>query len=702
MRQILTLFSFLILQLAYAQKEDILKKNSNYLKKDTLKCNLLNSIIEEEDNHLIWIKYNNELKVICGQKINQKTKPNYKTYLKYYSIALLNEGVFYNYTDRYNLAIQYYKKSFEVAKRIKFNEQSASSLQNIGTAFDYLGKIDSSLMYFKKALIYAELSKNKSNIAYVLTDLGFVYNNTENTTLAIEYNIKALKLFEELKDTEGIERTYLALGRIFDGQKEFNKSIQYYKKGLKIAYQNNQKHRQCLILNSLANSYIQIGNNNIALTYAEKALEISRDNNFEATEAMSYKHLAEIYLKKNDIKRSEEYFSKSSEIFSKLNLDNNYCSVLINLGSIYDSQKKINKAISTTYKAYLLAQQSNYPSEKKASTELLGNLYYKTKDFEKAFYFQSIAKKIGDSLFYDENKNITLKAEFKYETEKKEAQIKTLSKDKKIATLESEKQKTIALVLGVLIVSLVLISYFLFNKYKIKKQNELLKSQLDEAQKTIEAEKKATESELKALKSQMNPHFIFNALSGIQDQFMYGDKAIANEQMGNFTYLTRQILTVSGKKQILIATEIEILTKYLELEKMRFKTDFEYQINCNGNIDEDYHEIPPMLIQPFVENSIKHGLLHKNGLKKVSINFELSESEEYIICTIEDNGIGRKKSAEIKARNQNHHQSFSTESIAQRLEIWNNNTLNSIIYEDVLDLNTEIIGTKVILNIEIH
>jgi two-component system LytT family sensor kinase len=198
----------------------------------------------------------------------------------------------------------------------------------------------------------------------------------------------------------------------------------------------------------------------------------------------------------------------------------------------------------------------------------------------------------------------------------------------------------------------------------------------------------------------MNPHFIFNALSSIQDQFMYGDKVMANEQMGNFTYLTRQILNVSGKKQILLSTEIDILSKYLELEKMRFKTDFEYEITIGENIDVDYHEIPPMLIQPFIENSIKHGLMHKIGKKIIEIDFDLSASEEYIICTIIDNGIGRQKSAEIKAKNQNNHLSFSTASIEQRLELLNQTLKlkHLIVYEDVL-ANEIIVGTKVVVNI---
>ena len=93
---------------------------------------------------------------------------------------------------------------------------------------------------------------------------------------------------------------------------------------------------------------------------------------------------------------------------------------------------------------------------------------------------------------------------------------------------------------------------------------------------------------------------------------------------------------------------------------MRFAEGFDYSIALSENIDEDYHQIPPMLIQPFVENSIKHGLLHKAGKKKLSVKFALDEAEENLICVVEDNGVGRAKSAEIKSKQMQKHESFST------------------------------------------
>lgn len=666
----------------------------NLLKKDSLLCYHLNKKIEEENNHLIWIKDNNQLKTIAAKNLKNNNTPFKNTFLKYYSIALLNEGAFYNYTDKYQKAINCYKKSFAIAERINFYEQCASNLQNIGTAFDYLGKIDSSLVYFEKALHFAQKSKNKTTIAYVLTDLGHVYNLKGNTTLAIENNLKALKIFEEVNDIEGIERTYLALGRIFDNQKEYPKAIVYYQKGLKIATDNQLYNRQSILLNSLANSNFHLKNYEEARKFAQKSLSISNKNNFETAKAMSLKHLGEIALKETNLNQAENYLKQSAELFSKLNVKNNLARVQINLGMIYLFKKNYTQAMIEANKGFQIAKSSNYPAEKKDAAELLSKIHQHYGDYKTAFDYQTLAKNIGDSIFYDENKNIALKSEFKFETEKKEAKIKQLSQAKKITELENQRQKNTLYLLIFGIFSVLITSFLLFKRYKTNKQNELFKSEIEKSN----AEKKATESELKALKSQMNPHFIFNALNSIQEQFMFGDKIVANEQMGNFTTLTRQILSVSGKKKISLATEIDILTKYLELEKMRFENDFSYQINFQEDIDDEYIQLPPMLIQPFVENSIKHGLLHKKGLKQLNISFNLNNTEDILTCTIEDNGIGRKKSEEIKINNK--HNSFSTESIAQRLQLLNNDNEN-VIYVDLIDENGNGIGTRVIVKINL-
>ena len=145
----------------------------------------------------------------------------------------------------------------------------------------------------------------------------------------------------------------------------------------------------------------------------------------------------------------------------------------------------------------------------------------------------------------------------------------------------------------------------------------------------------------------MNPHFIFNALNSIQEYIVTNEKKLAGKYLGKFADLMRMYLKHSQSKQISVQEEIDALSIYLELEKVRFDDTLDYQIQTDQLTGADLMNIPPLLIQPFVENSLKHGLLHKSNDRKLSVEFANSQDEDVVVCTITDNGIGRQKSAEI-------------------------------------------------------
>lgn len=209
-----------------------------------------------------------------------------------------------------------------------------------------------------------------------------------------------------------------------------------------------------------------------------------------------------------------------------------------------------------------------------------------------------------------------------------------------------------------------------------------------------ELEKQLKVSEITAIKAQMNPHFIFNAINSIQDLILKGDIDNSYNYIIKFSQLVRQTLDFSDKEFIDIEDEIQLLEVYLELEKLRFKDDFEYTINLNNANDL---KVPPMLIQPFVENAIKHGLLHREGLKKLDISFE---KDAVLKCIVTDNGIGRKEAQEIKERQRKNHKSFSINAIKNRFEIMKAQHTEDlgINYSDIL-INNEIKGTKVIIKL---
>lgn len=203
-----------------------------------------------------------------------------------------------------------------------------------------------------------------------------------------------------------------------------------------------------------------------------------------------------------------------------------------------------------------------------------------------------------------------------------------------------------------------------------------------------------TASQMTALKSQMNPHFIFNALNSIQSLIRFNKNKEAYKYINKFAVLLRETLYYSDKDFIPLEREISMLGNYLEMEKMRFDgaLDFSVQVDCSTDI-----HIPSMIIQPFVENAIKHGLLHKTeGQKQVRIHFE-EQDENSILCTVIDNGIGRKRAREITAQKKGVGASFSTNATQKRLELLQQSQHSQlgVSYTDLYDKDQQALGTKV-------
>lgn len=228
------------------------------------------------------------------------------------------------------------------------------------------------------------------------------------------------------------------------------------------------------------------------------------------------------------------------------------------------------------------------------------------------------------------------------------------------------------------------------------------RKQVEEALKQSQVQEALRKSQLSSLKAQMNPHFMFNALNSIQEFILLNDKKQANMFMGKFADLMRLTLDHSNKETISLSDEIKILELYLQLESLRFEEGFSYTINYTKISDLQSIQIPAMLIQPYVENAVKHGLLHKQGNKNLEISF-LEEDDE-LVCLVKDNGIGRKRSEEINKLREKKYTSFATSATQKRLELLNYNKPKNIVvqYNDCINNNGLALGTEVKIIIPIY
>ncbi|HRE64007.1 MAG TPA: histidine kinase [Ferruginibacter sp.] len=213
---------------------------------------------------------------------------------------------------------------------------------------------------------------------------------------------------------------------------------------------------------------------------------------------------------------------------------------------------------------------------------------------------------------------------------------------------------------------------------------------------------KLAASQLTALRTQMNPHFIFNALNSVQQYILEGDVDKANRYLTKFSRLQREILQQCDQQFISLEKEIEMLNGYLEFEQLRFNENFEYRIEVAPEVEETDINIPPMLLQPYIENAIWHGLMPKQGTKLLHIGFSLLH-EDILICIVEDNGIGVEASARLKQNSSNRHASKGMNLVKNRLEIlqqqYNKPFYTSM--ETIRDDNGSIQGTRISLRVYI-
>jgi sensor histidine kinase YesM len=235
-------------------------------------------------------------------------------------------------------------------------------------------------------------------------------------------------------------------------------------------------------------------------------------------------------------------------------------------------------------------------------------------------------------------------------------------------------------------------------------------AELEAQNKVVEAQKikqvetafeyKIAETEMIALRAQMNPHFIFNCLNSIKLYTLENDSQTASEYLTKFSQLIRLVLENSRSEKVTLQKELETLKLYIELEAMRFKDKVQYKINVVPHIDQQYIEIPPLLLQPYVENAIWHGLMHKTEGGNIII--DISQPEEYVLhIEISDDGIGREMAKEHKSKSATRQKSFGLKMTSERLEAINHiyQTKTEVKIVDLIDADGNAAGTKVIIEI---
>lgn len=565
-------------------------------------------------------------------------------------------------------------KEYQEAKYKNYSKIEGKALNLLGLIHLERGKIDTALQCQIEALKIMKDINNEKGVANCYHNIAMVYSYGSHLSKALQYSVEAIKIRMKINDSIGLSKSYVIVGNIYSNLKQYNLGNSFYQKAA-LYTPKHEKGQFASIFTNMGINFAELKKYYLAIKYKKLAMEISKSLKNQYNLSKIYANLALVY---DDLKLTDSvivYNEKSIEIKKLINDEVGLAYSYSNMCGFYSNIRENEKAIRYGKEGLILAKKINAPDLVEKTFQNLASAYANLKKYDTAlFYFQKHSL-LKDSLFNIENTKQLSDIRINYEIEKKEYEL----------TERNKKQRYNAILISAfLILIVILLVLFLIIKNKHQK---------------IELTKQQLQLEQKLLRLQMNPHFIFNCLGTIQSYVATSKPLEANRYLANLAIVMRRVLEDSKYEYISLQKEMDFLDNYLNLQALVLDNELNYEIQAENIDNIESISIPTMLVQPFIENAIVHGISkNKNKVGFISINFKLIGNS--ILCIIEDNGIGFSKS---KEQNSKEHNSMAIQIVKERLAFLEKKSINdiSISINNLYDEQKNSIGTKVELYLPI-
>ncbi len=638
--------------------------------KDTSRIDILNDLAE------LYTKYDpDQFKKYTHLVDSLSTKLNYKrgegmAFYNYGQEAYL-EGDYIKTIDFYHRAINLFEEIGDMQNLAKTNQQMAITLFFSST--DRLGAYN----YLLNAIELYHTCGDPAGEAIACFNAAAGLSRLGRDEGGLEYIQRYLKIADSIGDLPIIRGTaYAVMGDLYAGLGDNKNAKNYYRLSVATYDDKNIEDRsvKVLIIGKLGGCYEKENLLDSALFYYHEALKLDRPIHNAYNRMHDHLNVGMVYFKKLNFDLAINHLD-SSLYFAQLLDSTGYYYQVDSLKNYIGHSEEIFFMVSKARRR-LYAWWVKFDDY-----QILYNIYWQTGQYKKAAELHTPWMAIQDSINNYQRAKEQKDLQMRYETEKKEQQLQQLSKENRFKELQLNQSRWIAVGLGGVAVLILLLAIILIRQNKLRNSQETLHLQQ------------------RLLRTQMNPHFLFNSLASIQNFIIKEKPALASDYLSRFSKLVRQILNNSVEEWVPLEDEIESIENYLELQKVRHRELFEYTIEVNEAIDPEATQVPPMLTQPFIENSIEHGFKDKEGKGHMKITFKLNG--KLIRFELEDDGIGREKAMQtLKSQNKDH-RSMSTEITRERLKVLNKKTRQKINLS-IVDLKNELgeaAGTKVVFDI---
>ncbi|WP_299672570.1 tetratricopeptide repeat protein [uncultured Tenacibaculum sp.] len=557
--------------------------------------------------------------------------------------AYNNIGKIFRQKSDYEKAVEYHIKALKLVNTIKNNDIKAYTLNLLGSCYRRLDDVKNALNCHQDALTLIKRAKNESlvnmrNKSISVNNIGNIYLLLKQYDLALEQFENSITISKELNNKLGLAINYQNMGFSQENLGFYDDAIENYNKSLKINKELNSERGQIICYNSLTSTYLKKLEFEKALELIQKIYPLAVEKNNKFYLARTLTNLGIANLKNNNLKEAEKYLTESIELATPNNFSRSHTRSLFALSELYEKKKDEKKAFSFYKEAVELEKKTL----KEKTFSYVNNLISK----------QNVLAKINER--------------------------DNMEKQFQIQDLRTEQDRNILIIT---LVTIALSSIALYSVYR---------------QKLLNNDRKILLLEQQALQTQMNPHFIFNALNSIKLYVINNDQKQAVYYLNKFSKLIRNILEVSKVKEVSLKEELSTMDLYMTIENIRFSNEIDYTLDINPDLNTDTIKVPPLVLQPFLENAIWHGLSSKEGDKKITLTAN-KVSEDMVSVNIIDNGIGREAAGEIKRSKSLKRKSVGIDLTIERLKTFAEDYEEefTLTYHDLTDDFGEPVGTKV-------
>lgn len=556
--------------------------------------------------------------------------------------ALDNLGLLHRFHQRYAESIPLHIQAYDLIRDMEVDPYYTMRFaNNAGTAARYDQMYDLAVQYFLEALKVADEVSDLRNIAISSNGLGNTLSMIPGREEeALEYFFRALETEEERGNTLGMAINYLSVSDYYITTRQFN----------------------------------------TAREYLDELLEVNRARDDAFGLAITYEYYGHNYLAEGiDFDSAETSYRRSLESFREMDNQMKQADLLYSLGNVYFERSEPGTALAYYDSSMVLAQEMGNKQLIMNNAEGLSAAHEANANLRGALQYYKMARQYKDSINLIDQETEIAALQRRYNLERQEAEIELLETEKNLqdaelaAREESLKTNRIFLILmGVGLIAILVVSLMQYRNVKIRrKANELLQKREKERLQAV-YEKNLAQTEMLAARMQINPHFLFNCLNSIKYLIQKNQSKKATNYLVVFSRFIRMVLE-SGKNHVIsLEEEIELVQYYLKLEENRFDGGFSYQINTPEKVNLDQVLIPPLLLQPYVENAIWHGLLPSRKDEKI-LRIDVIASGETLDIIIDDNGVGRQARQIPKKAQPSKKKSMGMEITQERIELFNKN-----------------------------